>query len=254
MKAILYMCFVLAVFAACSTLSDDADYAPITNYAVTNANCKAPCAVLFTNTTRGGLHVEYSWDFGDGSTSSEANPRHYYTIGGDYNVKLTAKNKLGFNFLEKKVSIQKDLPLNLFELCRIDKITYIKVPQYKPDGSTWDNLPGNQANPELQWLVRDTNRVYITGMELAELVDFQQNLLPFTVHRSGGGSVRQFTQVYNLIIQDADVNGEDIIGSFPFRPLDYFPVQSGNTATNLTSEFKLTSKEGLEIIVYLSWF
>lgn len=256
MKGILYCFFIIIAFSACSPLREDVDYAPIVGYEITNQNCKAPCPVLFTNTTRGGLNVDYVWDFGDGDTSWQLNPRHFYRTGGDFNVRLTAKNRLGSNFLEKEVSIQQDLPLSLFDLCRISKITYIKVPPTKPDGSPWDNLPGNQSNPELQWLVRDTSRVYMNGMELAELVDFQQSLLPFIVPRAGGGSVRQFTSTYKLIIQDADENGEDIIGYFTFRPIDYFPVQPENaiSATNLTSEFKLTTKEGLEILVNLTWF
>ena len=38
-----------------------------------------------------GLPCDVLWDFGDGSTSSNANPSHYYSaVGGQYTVKLTA--------------------------------------------------------------------------------------------------------------------------------------------------------------------
>ncbi|WP_251861711.1 collagenase [Clostridium sp. Marseille-Q2269] len=42
-----------------------------------------------------GKIVSYSWDFGDGSTSSEKNPVHVYKNGGTYAVKLTITDDKG---------------------------------------------------------------------------------------------------------------------------------------------------------------
>lgn len=36
--------------------------------------------------------TSYVWDFGDGNTSTSANPNHTYAAGGDYTVTLTASN------------------------------------------------------------------------------------------------------------------------------------------------------------------
>lgn len=36
----------------------------------------------------GNYYMKYSWDFGDGSYSSDATPRHLYKSPGKYNVKL----------------------------------------------------------------------------------------------------------------------------------------------------------------------
>jgi glucose/arabinose dehydrogenase len=36
-----------------------------------------------------GQALTYSWDFGDGNTSTTANPTHTYTVGGQYIVRLT---------------------------------------------------------------------------------------------------------------------------------------------------------------------
>ena len=44
----------------------------------------------FNNNTVNG--VTYDWNFGDGSTSTEVNPTHTYTTGGNYTVVLTATN------------------------------------------------------------------------------------------------------------------------------------------------------------------
>lgn len=50
------------------------------------------CGVQFTNTSTSGSATEiigYHWDFGDGTTSTEENPYHYYGAPGGYHVTLT---------------------------------------------------------------------------------------------------------------------------------------------------------------------
>src|SRR6476661_6438110 len=37
-----------------------------------------------------GPYAEYSWDFGDGTTSTVASPSHIYSAIGDYQVTMTA--------------------------------------------------------------------------------------------------------------------------------------------------------------------
>ena len=49
-------------------------------------------AVRFTGNVRGSAPIEYSWDFGDGSTSGEANPSHTFAEPGTYTVTLTVTN------------------------------------------------------------------------------------------------------------------------------------------------------------------
>jgi type 1 glutamine amidotransferase len=46
-----------------------------------------PLTVAFTGSRSGG--VSYRWEFGDGGTSTEANPRHTYARVGKYTAKLT---------------------------------------------------------------------------------------------------------------------------------------------------------------------
>jgi plastocyanin len=47
----------------------------------------APLDVSFTAEVQ-GTAASYNWDFGDGSTSTEANPTHTFTAEGSYTVKL----------------------------------------------------------------------------------------------------------------------------------------------------------------------
>jgi len=53
-------------------------------------NCEDPYTVVFEN--RSQDFTDITWDFGDGSTSTDANPTHTYATRGDFQVVLTANN------------------------------------------------------------------------------------------------------------------------------------------------------------------
>lgn len=61
--------------------------------------CSAGFTANFTNTTNYDTsnfgQLSYTWDFGDGTSSTLANPAHKYTSKGTYNVKLTAISSAG---------------------------------------------------------------------------------------------------------------------------------------------------------------
>lgn len=48
---------------------------------------------------------DYTWDFGDGTTSTEVSPTHTYTASGTYTVKLTVEGKGGEATSSKEVKI-----------------------------------------------------------------------------------------------------------------------------------------------------
>jgi len=55
-----------------------------------NITGTAPFSINFSSTITGGLSpYSYYWDFGDGNTSSSANPSHTYATPGEYTVTLT---------------------------------------------------------------------------------------------------------------------------------------------------------------------
>jgi PKD repeat protein len=56
------------------------------SYTVNN-NGYAPCEAEFTNVSLNA--TGYLWDFGNGQTSTEVNPKTTYTTPGLYHVKLT---------------------------------------------------------------------------------------------------------------------------------------------------------------------
>jgi PKD repeat protein len=60
----------------------------------------APLQVSFTDESTGTI-TTWSWDFGDGGTSSEENPVHVYTGTGLFNVNLTVCNEGGCSWLNR---------------------------------------------------------------------------------------------------------------------------------------------------------
>lgn len=78
-------------------LVQGATQAPAALATASASNGIAPLEVQFsgTDSTDDGTITHYSWDFGDGSSSSEANPRHTFTDAGTFTVRLTVTDDVG---------------------------------------------------------------------------------------------------------------------------------------------------------------
>ena len=57
---------------------------------------------LDTSTDQDGNVVAWSWDFGDGNTSTEQNPKYVYAMAATYTVTLTVKDDYGDTSSETK--------------------------------------------------------------------------------------------------------------------------------------------------------
>jgi gliding motility-associated-like protein len=69
--------------------------------------CKVPAHAVFTDLTTGTGPYTYTWDFGDGGSSTLMNPTHDYTATGTYTVKLTVTDAHGCtNTITKVAYIQ----------------------------------------------------------------------------------------------------------------------------------------------------
>jgi PKD repeat protein len=67
----------------------------VANFTANITSGQAPLAVAFTDTSTGGP-VSWSWNFGDGGTSTEQNQVHTYTAAGNYTVTLNVTNAHGY--------------------------------------------------------------------------------------------------------------------------------------------------------------
>ncbi|MFH0756186.1 MAG: PKD domain-containing protein [Bacteroidota bacterium] len=59
--------------------------------------------VTFTNSSTDA--DSYTWNFGDGTTSTDENPTHVYETAGSFTVKLTASNADGENEAEQSIVV-----------------------------------------------------------------------------------------------------------------------------------------------------
>jgi len=71
---------------------------PVANFTASPTSGTAPLTVQFTDTSTGNP-TSWSWDFGDGGTSTAQNPTHTYQNAGTYTVRLTVSNADGSDTL-----------------------------------------------------------------------------------------------------------------------------------------------------------
>ena len=77
---------------------------PTANFAFSPAAPAAGSPVGFTDSSTGGA-LSWTWDFGDGNTSTQQNPAHTFSTPGTYTVALAAANAQGTGTVSKAVTV-----------------------------------------------------------------------------------------------------------------------------------------------------
>ncbi|MFN3849413.1 MAG: PKD domain-containing protein [Spirosomataceae bacterium] len=75
---------------------------PIANFNVSQQPCLSK--PIFANISQ-NPPLSFTWDFGDGSFSNQANPTHEYNTTGTFNVQLTARNPQGVHTYQATLSV-----------------------------------------------------------------------------------------------------------------------------------------------------
>ena len=113
--------------------------------------------VTFTNNST--LADSYSWDFGDGTTSTEANPVHVYAADGNYTVVLTATNANGQStasstiIISSTVLTEANLVGDAWKLKAGEHAVYVG-PAMGSDGwwtAPWANFDGSTVGTPDDW-------------------------------------------------------------------------------------------------------
>ncbi|MDD4148549.1 MAG: M4 family metallopeptidase [Bacteroidales bacterium] len=73
---------------------------PPTPYFSANKESTCDGEIQFTDNSF-NFPTSWNWEFGDGNTSNEQNPKHFYEQNGTYTVSLTGTNEYGSNTLTK---------------------------------------------------------------------------------------------------------------------------------------------------------
>ncbi len=77
---------------------------PVAAFSISPTSGKEPLNVAFTDQSTGA--TSWSWNFGDGSASTEKNPKHTYSEAGNYTVVLTVNNENGSNSKTLNIIVQ----------------------------------------------------------------------------------------------------------------------------------------------------
>jgi len=126
--------FVMAIlFSACK--KDDEK--PVFPISATIFKSVVDKQVAFTGLTHSA--VSWTWDFGDGKTSTDQNPVHVYDVGGYYKAKLTATDAKG-NTANAEVSLA--IALTPYAMLTGDRT----VAGYK--GKTWRLTTNHTTNTD----------------------------------------------------------------------------------------------------------
>ena len=95
---------------------------------------------LLVNFTNASLNADsYSWNFGDGETSTEMSPSHTYAADGTYNVSLTATNSGGSAVASESLELASELTLaDLNDTWKVaPEAGALAVGPNQGDGSWW---------------------------------------------------------------------------------------------------------------------
>ena len=199
---------------------------PVASFTYSGAGNYAPCNVTFTNTSQNA--TSYSWNFGDGGTSTATNPSHTFTTGGTFTVQLTATGTGGSNTTSQTVNI-----LAPPTKCYLKKVTITAMPFTDGSGAGWDIYNGPDVFIEI---TNANNVVYQTGTTVSNVTS---SMLPLTWNWSTPWQFPSLTTNYYVDLTDYDTpDPNDYIGwCGPFKMSDYmttFPTTMTKTANGIT--------------------
>jgi PKD repeat protein len=87
------------------------EFAPTAAFSYVPSSPNVNDTVTFQNLSVNGAN--YVWDFGDGETSTDINPKHVYTTAGVYHVTLTVNNGSQSNSITQDITVSSVLAVKL---------------------------------------------------------------------------------------------------------------------------------------------
>jgi len=134
--------------------------------------CKSSAEVneVITFTNSSTFATIYSWDFGDGNTSTEENPTHSYSNDGNFTVVLTATGDGGENSISKIITVAYPAPVANFTMDKTEAmegetITFTNSSENATSYS-WDfgdDKTSTDENPTHSYLTEGTYTVELTA-------------------------------------------------------------------------------------------
>ncbi len=196
--------------------------------------------INFANTGGGQQPVQYRWDFGDGTTSAEAQPQHIFTNPGTYNVKLVAENSFGVSETSQVITVGTPPQAEILVADTAPAGTHlagevvaggnISVTEY-----TWEMGDGRRYNSaKISHAYRQQGDYYVTvtasndygETQVGRWVHVEQGIqhvyMPMVSHFGGivqGSSIDTLPELANTSELDAVVDVPFVMDPIEFSPL-----------------------------------
>ncbi|MDD1655926.1 MAG: PKD domain-containing protein, partial [Methanomicrobiales archaeon] len=146
--------------------------APVAAFTATPTSGSAPLIVQFTDQSTNSP-TSWSWNFGDGQTSTAQNPIHSYATPGTYTVTLTVTNAGGSDSETKTDSITVTIPLPVADFSGTPVsgpvpllVTFTDLSTNSPTSWSWnfgDGQTSTAQNPTHTYIAQGTYIVTLTA-------------------------------------------------------------------------------------------
>lgn len=177
---------------------------PVASFSYETAH---PFYVYFTNTSKDAAY--YSWNFGDGTTSSEKNPIHKYSGKGVYKVVLTAKRNGKTDTYTKNVTVVAPTK------CYVSAIKYDVVPkdnEYYNIRCTDNYLLFETLYWKTNWvLLSSANLPYDYALNNKQAVNFSLKNFVIRLYKNSSNSGTG-TEVDDWILDTGEIQSDYPIG------------------------------------------
>jgi len=123
---------------------------PLAAFSISKSSAGVNEPLSFTNTSQNAN--SFSWDFGDGNTSTDENPTHVYSAAGTFNITLTASGEGGTHTASKSIIISFPNPIASFTLAQspveVGDTVYFTNTSQNANSFSWDFGDGNTSTDE----------------------------------------------------------------------------------------------------------
>ncbi|HKK69337.1 MAG TPA: C25 family cysteine peptidase [Bacteroidales bacterium] len=212
---------------------------PVADFSGTPTTLLEGESVTFTDNSQ--YAASYSWDFGDGNTSTEANPVHTYMSAGTYTVSLEVTNALG-NDTETKVDYitvnpntnppVADFTADVTTVTTGGTVNFSDLSTNLPDGWSWTFNGGTPAtstnqNPSVTYDAAGTYTVELTasnsyGSDTETKVDYITVELPS--YCAAGSNNTSYEYLSNVLLGTIDnASGQTSYSDFSAMSTDAAP-------------------------------
>ena len=106
-NGLFFLGIIVSVLALATSCKKEKSVFAVADFTYSGRTDTVPTTIQFINKSYG---LTYSWDFGDGNSSTDKNPNHTFNQAGTYNVKLIAKGTNNSDTMEIVIGIGDIIP------------------------------------------------------------------------------------------------------------------------------------------------